>query len=107
MAGSLRSFVDADRQAVLGLSRHALARIEEQVGKPLWGTRAELDDDLDSWSGSPSESLRVIEEDGRVVGFGGVQLDGNGAVVRAARLARVAGPQDGEHASRRRDRDRK
>ena len=81
MAGSLRSFVDADRQAVLGLSRHALARIEEQVGKPLWGTRAELDDDLDSWSGSPSESLRVIEEDGRVVGFGGVQLDGNGAVV--------------------------
>ena len=81
MDDSLRSFADSDRDAVVALSRHALARVEEQVGKPLWASRSELDADLASWSVPPSEQLRVIEEDGRLAAFGGVQLDGNGTVV--------------------------
>ncbi len=81
MDASLRSFEDADRDAVLALSRHALARTEEQVGKPLWATREELDDDLASWRDPLSETLRVVEEDGEMAAFGGVRLDGEATVV--------------------------
>jgi GNAT superfamily N-acetyltransferase len=81
VAGSLRSFEDRDRDAVAGLSRHALARLEEQVGVPLWATRAELDASLEHWTGAPSDSLRVIEEGGEVAAFGGIQIGGVVAVV--------------------------
>ena len=81
MDASLRSFQESDRDAALALSKHALARTEEQVGKPLWATRKELDDDLASWRHPPSEVLRVVEEDGELVAFGGVQLDGDATIL--------------------------
>lgn len=76
MAVILRSFTDDDRDAVLALSRHALARPEEQLGSPLWATRSDLDDELAAWNGSPSDTLRVVEEDGAVAAFGGIRLQG-------------------------------
>lgn len=81
MDASLRSFEASDRAAVLALCRYALARTEEQVGKPLWTSREEVDDDLASWAHPPSETLRVVEEDGQLAAFGGVQLDGGATIV--------------------------
>ncbi len=74
MADNLRKFKEADRLAVLELSRHALSRPEEQVGNPVWETREELDSELAGWDRDPSETLRVVEEGRRVVGFGGVEV---------------------------------
>ncbi|MEO8290079.1 MAG: GNAT family N-acetyltransferase [Gaiellaceae bacterium] len=74
MAGSLRSFEQRDRGAVLELSRHALQRPEEQVGNPLWTTSEELESELSDWEVSPEETLLVEEAEGEVVGFGGVEV---------------------------------
>jgi ribosomal protein S18 acetylase RimI-like enzyme len=74
VASSLRSFREADRPAVLELSRRALTRPEEQVGNPLWATSDELESELADWDVPPEETLVVEEEDGRVVGFGGVEI---------------------------------
>ena len=74
MAGSLRSFGPGDRDAVVELSRAALARPELQVGNPVWTTLDELEDELADWEPSPRETLVVAEEEGDVVGFGGIEL---------------------------------
>ena len=74
MASSLRSFRASDREAVLELSRRALNRAAEQVGNPLWATRDELESELSDWDVAPEETLLVDEEDGKVVGFGGVEV---------------------------------
>ena len=74
MASSLRSFGEQDRPAVLELSRHALTRAEEQVGNPLWATRAELESELSDWDVPPEETLLVEEDGGEVIGFGGVEI---------------------------------
>lgn len=74
MASSLRSFRPEDRDTVLELSRRALNRPAEQVGNPIWGTREELESELSDWDVAPEETLLVDEEDGRVVGFGGVEI---------------------------------
>ena len=74
MAASLRSFGDADRDAVVELSRHALARPADQVGNPGWLTREELDTELADWDPPPGETLFVAEEEGQLVGFGGVEV---------------------------------
>jgi ribosomal protein S18 acetylase RimI-like enzyme len=74
VASSLRSFRPADRGDVLELSRRALNRPAEQVGNPLWATRDELDSELSDWDIAPEETLLVDEEDGKVVGFGGVEV---------------------------------
>lgn len=74
MASSLRSFRPADRGPVLELSRRALNRPEEQVGNPIWATREELESELSDWDVPPEETLIVDEEDGHVVGFGGVEI---------------------------------
>ena len=74
MAGSLRSFRDGDRDAVVELSRFALARPEMQVGNPAWSTRDELESELADWDPRPEETLCVVEERRRVVGFGGIEL---------------------------------
>lgn len=95
MAVNLRSFEDRDRDAVAGLSRHALARFEEQVGVPLWATRAELDASLAHWDGPPSGSLRVIEEGGEVAAFGGIQVGGVVAVVGPLVAPRFRGQKMG------------
>jgi ribosomal protein S18 acetylase RimI-like enzyme len=74
VANSLRSFTRDDSGAVLELSRRALNRPEEQVGNPLWATRDELESELSDWDEPPEKTLLVDEEDGQVVGFGGVEV---------------------------------
>jgi ribosomal protein S18 acetylase RimI-like enzyme len=71
---SLRRFEDRDRSGVLELSRLALARPELQVGNPLWATRDQLDSELRDWDPPPEETLRIAEEEQRLVGFGGIEL---------------------------------
>ena len=74
MANSLRSFSREDSSAVLELSRRAITRPEEHVGNPLWATRDELESELSDWEEPPEKTLLVDEEDGKVVGFGGVEV---------------------------------
>ena len=74
MASSLRSFSREDVPAVLELSRRAFNRPEEQVGNPLWASRDELESELSDWDEAPETTLLVDEEDGLVVGFGGVEV---------------------------------
>jgi ribosomal protein S18 acetylase RimI-like enzyme len=74
VASNLRSFRSGDRPAVLELSRHALQRPAEQVGNPLWTTRDELESELADWDADPAETLLVEEQDGDVIGFGGVEV---------------------------------
>jgi len=74
VANSLRSFRRADAPAVLELSRRALTRPEEQVGNPIWETLDELESELGDWEVAPEDTLVVDEEDGRVVGLGGVEI---------------------------------
>jgi ribosomal protein S18 acetylase RimI-like enzyme len=74
VANSLRSFSREDIPAVLELSRRAFGRPEEQVGNPLWATRDELESELSDWDESPESTLLVNDEDGTVVGFGGVEV---------------------------------
>ena len=74
MANSLRSFSRDDSPAVLELSRRAFSRPEEQVGNPLWASLDELESELSDWDHPPEETLLVDEEDGQVVGFGGVEV---------------------------------
>jgi ribosomal protein S18 acetylase RimI-like enzyme len=74
VANSLRSFSREDSSAVLELSRRAITRPEEHVGNPLWATRDDLESELSDWEEPPEKTLLVDEEDGEVVGFGGVEL---------------------------------
>ena len=86
MANSLRSFSREDIPAVLELSRRAFGRPEEQVGNPLWASLDELESELSDWDEPPESTLLVDVEDGRVVGFGGVE------VARAFAHADLFGP---------------
>jgi ribosomal protein S18 acetylase RimI-like enzyme len=72
---SLREFRRTDAEALLALSRRALAREEEQVGAPLWATRDELEAELAGLDRAPEETLRVIEDEGVAAAFGGVELE--------------------------------
>ncbi len=74
MAARLRSFRRDDRDAVVELSRLALARPELQVGNPVWSTHDELDSEVADWDPGAEETLLVAEERRRVVGFGGIEL---------------------------------
>jgi ribosomal protein S18 acetylase RimI-like enzyme len=74
VANSLRSFRREDVPAVLDLSRRAFSRAEEQVGNPLWASLDELESELSDWDEPPESTLLVDEEDGQVVGFGGVEV---------------------------------
>jgi ribosomal protein S18 acetylase RimI-like enzyme len=74
VVGSLRSFRRADADAVIELSRLALARPELQVGNPAWSTRDELESEIADWDPPPEETLLVADQSGRVLGFGGVEL---------------------------------
>ena len=74
MDNSLRSYSRADADAVVALSRHALARPEDQVGNPVWSSRADLDAELGDWQPPPEETLLVAVDAGEIVGFGGVEL---------------------------------
>ena len=74
MATSLRSFRREDSAGVLELSRRALTRPEEHVGNPLWADLEELESELADWDEPPEKTLLVDEEEGDVVGFGGVEV---------------------------------
>jgi len=74
VASSLRSFRREDVPAVLDLSRRAFGRPEEQVGNPLWASLDELESELSDWDEPPETTLLVDVEDGKVVGFGGVEV---------------------------------
>jgi ribosomal protein S18 acetylase RimI-like enzyme len=74
VAARLRSFRRGDLDAVVELSRLALARPELQVGNPVWSTRDELESEVGDWDPGAEETLLVAEERRRVVGFGGVEL---------------------------------
>jgi ribosomal protein S18 acetylase RimI-like enzyme len=74
VADTVRSFRGEDRDAVVELSRRALARPEEHVGNPIWSTRDDLETELADWDPVPEETLVVAEEAGRVIGFAGVEL---------------------------------
>src|SRR5262245_60526706 len=87
-AGELRvePYAPADVQAVLRLTSYALAQPEEQLGAPLWQTRAEVEHELSTWQIPPSRSLFVARENGVVVGMAGVEC------YPASRLCLLHGP---------------
>lgn len=74
MDSSLRNFRRKDADAVVALSRHALMRPEEHLGNPVWSTPEDLEAELGDWDPPPEETLCVAEDNGDVVGFGGVEL---------------------------------
>jgi ribosomal protein S18 acetylase RimI-like enzyme len=74
VVGNLRSFASGDRDAVVDLSRRAIGRLELQVGNPVWVSRDELESEVADWEPAAEETLVVAEEEGRVVGFGGVEI---------------------------------
>ena len=73
MGASLRSYEPGDADAVVELSRISLARPELQVANPVWTTRDDLDTELAAWDPPSEETLFVADDDGHVVGFGGVE----------------------------------
>jgi ribosomal protein S18 acetylase RimI-like enzyme len=74
VADNLRNFAERDRDDVVALSRHALARPEDHVGNPVWSTREDLETEIADWEPPAEQTLLVAEDDGRVVAFGGVEL---------------------------------
>lgn len=74
MATSLRSFRPADAEAVVALSRQAFVRPEEHVGNPVWFSIGELQREIADWKPQAGETLLVAEEEGQIVGFGGVEV---------------------------------
>ena len=92
MDANLRNFRASDADAVVELSRLALARPELQVGNPVWTTRDELETEVGDWDPAAEETLLVAEEEGRLAGFGGVELP------RGFAHAEVFGPLVATHA---------
>jgi ribosomal protein S18 acetylase RimI-like enzyme len=74
VAASLRNFRREDAERVVELSRATLSRPEFQLGNPIWTTVDELDSELADWDPPPEDTLFVVEDEGGVVGFGGVEL---------------------------------
>lgn len=74
MGITLRSYTPADLEAILPLARRALARPEEQLGRPLWRSLDDAEGDLESWH-DVEETLFVMEDEGEPVAFGGLVRD--------------------------------
>lgn len=79
MDTSLRKFRPEDADQVVALARQAFLRPEEQVGNPVWASRDELDSEVSDWEPPATETLLVAEEDGDIVGVGGIEASGDGA----------------------------
>lgn len=69
-----RKYTPSDLDVILPLARRALARPEEQLGRPLWRSLDDARGDLESWH-DVDESLLVLEDDGEPVAFAGVVRD--------------------------------
>lgn len=80
MDTSLRKFRPEDADQVVALARQAFLRPEEQVGNPVWASRDELDSEVSEWEPPATETLLVAEEDGDIVGVGGIEASEEGAV---------------------------
>jgi ribosomal protein S18 acetylase RimI-like enzyme len=74
---NLRSFRREDADQVVALARQAYARPEEQVGNPTWATREELESEISDWDPPANETLLVAEDDGAIVGVGGIEAGGD------------------------------
>jgi ribosomal protein S18 acetylase RimI-like enzyme len=70
---NLRKFRREDADTVVALALQAYLRPEEQVGNPVWRTRAELESEVSDWDPPATDTLLVAEEGGEVVGIGGVE----------------------------------
>jgi ribosomal protein S18 acetylase RimI-like enzyme len=70
---NLRKFRREDADLVVALARQAYLRPEEQVGNPVWRTRAELESEISDWDPPATDTLLVAEEGGEIVGIGGVE----------------------------------
>ena len=70
MGITLRKYTQSDLDVILPLARRALARPEEQLGRPLWRSLDDADGDLDGWR-DIGETLFALEDDGEPVAFGG------------------------------------
>ena len=71
---TLRKYTPSDLEVILPLARRALARPEEQLGRPLWRTLDDATGDLDGWR-DIDETLFVLEDDGVPVAFAGFVRD--------------------------------
>jgi len=71
---TLRKYTSSDLDVILPLARRALARPEEQLGRPLWRSDDDAGGDLDGWR-DIEETLFVVEDDGAPVAFGGYVRD--------------------------------
>lgn len=74
MGTTLRKYTPADLEVILPLARRALARPEEQLGRPLWRSLDDAHGDLESWH-DVEQTLFVVEEDGEPVACGGFVRD--------------------------------
>jgi ribosomal protein S18 acetylase RimI-like enzyme len=75
---SLRKFRDEDADHVVALARQAFLRPEEQVGNPVWASREELESEVSDWDPPASETLVVAEDNGEIVGVGGIEAHEGG-----------------------------
>ena len=80
MDSSLRKFRSEDADQVVALARQAFLRPEEQVGNPVWASREELESEVSDWDPPASETLLVAEDEGEIVGFGGLEAGNRGQV---------------------------
>ncbi len=71
---TLRKYTPADLEVILPLARRALARPEEQLGRPLWRSLDDAHGDLEGWH-DIEDTLFVMEDEGEPVAFGGLVRD--------------------------------
>ena len=74
MGITLRKYAPSDLEVILPLARRALARPEEQLGRPLWRSLDDATGDLEGWR-DIEETLFVLEDEGEPVAFGGFVRD--------------------------------
>jgi GNAT superfamily N-acetyltransferase len=71
---TLDRFRRDDVEAIAELARACAARPEEVLGNWEWSDAAMLDHELEAWPVPATETLYVAREEGRVIGFCGVEV---------------------------------
>ena len=74
MGITLRKYTSSDLDVIVPLARRALARPEEQLGRPLWRSLEDAEGDLEGWR-DIEDTLVVLEDDGEPVAFAGFVRD--------------------------------